>query len=116
MAGGGILALLMIFGHVGKTYDVVLDADKTNAVAATILIVLGVVLLAIALLLPLGASAADGPPPSWNRATVSTCAPYNPSSCQSKTVWLDSRAWCGKRANWWSPTTGRETVTVRCGQ
>lgn len=48
------------------------------------------------------------------RAKVSTCPPYNPSGCQYKTVFLDSRSWCGKRARWWTPAEQHQVVTVQC--
>lgn len=55
------------------------------------------------------------PPAGYSvRARVSTCAPYNPSSCQYKTVFLKTRAWCGKREPWWTPTERHQVVTVAC--
>jgi len=57
----------------------------------------------------------QSPPPGYNvRARVSTCPPYQPTACQYKAVFLDSRAWCGKHARWWTPTDSRQTVTVSC--
>jgi hypothetical protein len=57
----------------------------------------------------------ESPPAGYSvRARVSTCPPYNPASCQYKSVFLDTRAWCGKRAKWWTPTEQHQVVTVTC--
>jgi tellurite resistance protein TehA-like permease len=116
MAGAGIIALLIIFGHIGKTYDVVIDRDKTRAVVAILLALLGLVLIGMALFLPtVSARAADGPPSWGSKAQVSTCAPYNPASCQARTVWVEKRL-CGMRGKWWHPQDGLQVVSIRCGQ
>jgi hypothetical protein len=115
--GAGVVAFFITLAHVGRT-RVVLYRDKWQLVASIILAVIGAVILLFLILgLPTQSWGQEaGPPKGWIRATVSTCSPYNPSSCQSRTVWLEERSWCGRRASWWSPTTGREIVTVRCGQ
>jgi hypothetical protein len=114
--GAGVIAFFITLAHIGKT-RVVLRQDKWQLVASILLAVIGTIILLFLLLgFPTQSWGQSGPPQGWTRATVSTCPPYNPSSCQSRTVWLEERSWCGRRASWWSPTTGREIVTVRCGQ
>jgi hypothetical protein len=112
--GAGVIAFFITLAHIGKT-RVVLRQDKWQLVASILLAVIGTIILLFLLLgFPTQSWGQPGPPQGWTRATVSTCPPYNPSSCQSRTVWLEERSWCGRRASWWSPTTGREIVTVRC--
>ena len=120
LAGVGIASTMIILANAGR-YDVLTDRIKAHLMVAIAAVVIGLIVVMVALVLvPANAwaQAYDGssPPAGWVKAKVSTCAPYNPSSCQYRTVWLRDKAWCGKSTRWWSPQDSTQTVQVWCGK
>jgi apolipoprotein N-acyltransferase len=114
LAGVGIASTMIILANAGR-YDVLTDRIKSHLMAAIAAVVIGLIVVLLALVvIPGNAWAQTGPPPGWVKAKVSTCQPYNPSSCQYRTVWLRDSAWCGKSTRWWSPQDSTQTVQVSC--